>query len=79
MSLKTEILVFSGRKDDFLHFAEQFEARIHSLKVGKALSGDAPYLDYIKTVRNNSSQEQRRLAIEKRREELEDRKLCGTS
>ena len=74
MSSKLERLVFSGREDDFLYFAEQFEARMHSLKLGKVLSGEATYLDYVPAVRNNSSEEQRRQAIEKGREELEEKK-----
>ena len=74
MSSKLERLVFSGREDDFLYFAEQFEARMHSLKLGKVLSGEATYLDYVPTVRNNSSEEQRRQAIEKGRVELEEKK-----
>ena len=74
MSSKLERLVFSGREDNFLYFAEQFEARMHSLKLGKGLSGEATYLDYVPAVRNNSSEEQRRQAIEKGREELEEKK-----
>ena len=62
MSSKLERLIFSGCEDDFLYFAEQFEARMHSC-------GEATYLDYVPAVRNNSSEEQRRQAIEKRREE----------
>ena len=72
MSSKLERLVFSGREDDFLYFAEQFEARMHSLKLGKVLSAEATYLDYVPAVRNNSSEEQRRQAIEKGSEELEE-------
>ena len=51
---------------------------MHSLKLGKVLSGEATYLDYMQTVRNNSSEEQRRQAIEKGREELEEKNktLC---
>ena len=74
MSSKLERLVFSGGEDDFLYFAEQFEARMHSLKLGKVLSGGATYLDYVPAVRNNSSEEQRRQAIEKGMEELEEKK-----
>ena len=70
MSSKTERLVFSGREDDFLYFAQHFEARMHSLKNGKVLSGEAIYLNYVQTVRNNSSEEQRRQAG---REELEEK------
>ena len=54
MSSKSERLVFRGREDDFLYFAEQFEARMHFLKLGEVLSGEATYLDYMQTVRNNS-------------------------
>ena len=59
-------------------FAEQFEAGKHSLKLDKVLSRDATYLDYMQTVRNNSAGDQRRQAIEKGRQELEDKKktLC---
>ena len=74
MSSKTERLVFSGREDDFSYLAEQFEARMPSLKLGKVLRGEGTYLDYVQTVRNNSSEEQRRQAIEKGREELEEKK-----
>ena len=78
MSSKSERLVFSGREDDILYFAEQFEARMNSLKLGKVLSGEATYLDYKQTVRNNFSEEQRRQAIEKGSEQLEEKKrtLC---
>ena len=74
MSLKTKGLVFSGREDD-LYFAERFEARMHSLKLGKVLSWEATYLDYMQVVRNNSLEEQQ--AIEKGREELEEKKKLG--
>ena len=52
----------------------KFEARMHSLKLGKVPSGEANYLDCVAAVRNNSSEEQRRQAIEKGREELEEKK-----
>ena len=52
MSSKTERLAFSGRDDDFLYFTEQFEARMHSLKLGKVRSGEVTYLDYVEAVRN---------------------------
>ena len=74
MSSKTERLVFSGREDDFLYFAEQFEDRMQSLSFGKILSGEATYLDYVPAVKNNYSEEQRRQAIEKSREELKEKK-----
>ena len=41
MSSKAERLVFSGREIDLLYIAEQFEARMHSLKLGKVLIGEA--------------------------------------
>ena len=52
MSSKREKWVFSGHEGDF--WSEQFEARIYSLKLGKALSGDVTYLGYMQAVRNNS-------------------------
>ena len=51
MTSKTERLVFSGREDDFLYFAEQFEDRMQSLSFGKVLSGEATYLDYVPAVK----------------------------
>ena len=45
MSTKTEGLVFSGRENDFLYFAEHFDARKHSVKLGYVLNGEATYLD----------------------------------
>ena len=45
---------------------------MHSLKLGKFVSGEATYLDY--SLKNFSSEEQRRQAIEKGREELEEKK-----
>ena len=65
MSSKSETLVFSWREEDFLCFAEQFKARMHSLKLGKVLSREATYLDYMPNVRNNSAGEQHRQAIER--------------
>ena len=47
---------------------------MHSLKLGKVLSREATYLDYMQTVGNNSAGEQLRQAIEKGREELEEKK-----
>ena len=66
MSSKSEKLVFSRREVDFLYFAEQLEARIHSLKLGKVRKLDQ--------LGNNYSEEQRRQAIEKGWEELEEKK-----
>ena len=45
MSSKTDRLIFSGRKDDFLYLDEKFQARMHALKLGKVLFGKATYLD----------------------------------
>ena len=47
---------------------------MHSLKLGKVLSGEATCLDYVQTFRINSSEEQRSKTIEKGREELEEKK-----
>ena len=55
-------------------FADQFETRMHSLILGKVLSGEASYLDYVQAVRNNSSEVLGRLVIEKGWEELEEKK-----
>ena len=41
---------------------------MHSLKFGKILKGEATYLDYMRAARKNYPEEQRRQAIEKRRE-----------
>ena len=46
---------------------------MYTLKLGKFLSGEATYLDYVQAVRNSSSDVQRRQAIEKGREELEEK------
>ena len=51
MSSKSESIIFSGRDDDFVYFAEQFKALIHSLKFGKVLTADAKHRNYIPTVR----------------------------
>ena len=59
MSSKSERIIFWGREDDFVYFAEQFEARMHSLKLRKVLTGDANYEDYMPNVRNGASEEQR--------------------
>ena len=47
---------------------------MHSLNLGKFLSGEATYLGYVQAVRNNSSEEQRRQAIQKGQKELEEKK-----
>ena len=35
---KSERIVFSGKEEDFLYFAEQFEARIFHLKLNKVIN-----------------------------------------
>ena len=40
MQSKMQRVVFSGKDEDWDVFAEQFEARMHSLKLRKALLGD---------------------------------------
>ena len=47
---------------------------MHSLKLDEIPSGKTTRLDYMQAVRYNSSEEQRNQAIEKRREELEEKK-----
>ena len=74
MSSKSERMIFFGRKDDFVYFAEQFEVCMHSLKLGKVLTGDVTNEDYIPTVRNDASEQQRAQAVNKGREELEKKK-----
>ena len=59
MSSKSQQIIFSEREDDLVYFAETFEARMHSLKLGKVLTGDATYEDFMPTVRNGASEEQK--------------------
>ena len=65
MNSKSERIICSGREDDFVYFAEQFEARMHSLKLGKALTGDATHEVDMPSVRNDASEEQRSPAVNK--------------
>ena len=74
MGLKSEMIIFGARKDDFVYFAEHFEARMHFLKLGKVLSDEATHEDQLPTVRTGASEEQRRQAVNKGREEVEERK-----
>ena len=67
MSSKSERITFSGREDGFVCFAEQFEARVHSLKLGRATTGDATHEKYMPTVRNGASEEQRAQVVNKGR------------
>ena len=48
---KTVRLVFSRCEEDFLYFADQFEARMQPIKLGKVLGEDATYLDYMQAVK----------------------------
>ena len=64
-------MIFIALKDDFLYFAEQFEVCMQSLKFRKVLTGDATNEDYMPTVRNGASEEERAQAVNKGREELE--------
>ena len=50
MGSKSERIIFSGPEDDFVYFPEQFEARLHLLKLGKVLSGEATHEDCLPTV-----------------------------
>ena len=74
MSSKSERITFSGLRDDFVYFTEQFEARMHSLKLEKVSTGDATHEDYMPSLRSGASEEQRAQAVNKGREELEERK-----
>ena len=65
MSSKSEILIFSAREDNFVHFVEHFEAGLYSLKLGKMITGDATHEDYMPTVRNGASEEKRTQAVNK--------------
>ena len=47
---------------------------MHSLKLGKVLTGEAIHDDYMPSVRNGASEEQIAQAVNKGREELEKRK-----
>ena len=47
---------------------------MHSLNLRKVFTGDATYEDYMPSVRNGASEEQRAQAVNKGREELEERK-----
>ena len=65
MSSKTESVIFGESEDGFMYFAERFEARMQFSKLGKVRKGETTYQDYKQTVRNNSSEDHHRQAIEK--------------
>ena len=64
---KSERIVFSG-KEDFLYFAEQFEARIFHLKLNKVINREVDEKDFAPSVRNNATVEQREASLRKGRE-----------
>ena len=51
--------MFSGKEEDFLYFAEQFEARIFHLKLNKVINREVDEKDFAPSVRNNATVEQR--------------------
>ena len=61
--------MFSG-KEDFLYFAEQFEARIFHLKLTKVINREVDEKDFAPNVRNNAIVEQIESFVRKGREIL---------
>ena len=61
---KSERIVFSG-EEDFLYFAEQFEARIFHLKLNKVINREVDEKDFESSVRNNATVEQKDAFLEK--------------
>ena len=70
---KLERIVFSGKEEDFLYFAEQFEARILHLKLNKFINREVDEKDFAPIVRNNAIVEQREASLRKGREILEEK------
>ena len=66
---------FSGKEDDFLFFAEQFEARIFHLKLNKVINREVDEKDFARNVRNDATVEQREASLRKGRETLEEKEL----
>ena len=75
MSSMPKRIVYSGCENNFVYFAELFDARMHSMKLGKVLTGDAIHEGYMPTVRNGASEQQRTQTVNKRREKLEEKKM----
>ena len=72
---KSEKIVFSGKKEDFLYFAEQFEARIFHLKLNKVINREVDEKDFAPSVRNNATEEQREASLRKGIEILGEKEL----
>ena len=72
---KSERIVFSGKEEDFLYFAEQFEARIFHLKLNKVINREVDEKDFAPSVRNNATVKQRAASLRKGREILGEKEL----
>ena len=62
---KSERIVFSVDEEDFLYFAEQFEARIFHLKLNKVINREVDEKDFAPSVRNNAIVQQREASLGK--------------
>ena len=72
---KSERIVFSGKEEDFLYFAEQFEARIFHLKLNKVINREVDEKNFAPSVSNNATVEQREASLRKGREILGEKEL----
>ena len=72
---KSERIVFSGKEEDFLYFAEQFEARIFHLKLNKVINREVDEKNFAPSVRNNATVDQREASLRKGREILDEKEL----
>ena len=72
---KSESIVFSGKDEDFLYFAEQFEARIFHLELNKIINRELDEKDFAPLVRIDATVEQRVATLRKGREILEEKEL----
>ena len=63
MSSQSDRIFYSGRVNDLVYFEEPFEARMHSLKLGIVLTGDATHEDYMPTDKNGATKEQRTQSV----------------
>ena len=54
---KSGRILFSGKEEDFLYFAEQFEARIFHLEVSKVINRKLDEKYFAPSVRNNATVE----------------------
>ena len=72
---KSERIVFSGKEEDFLYFAEQFEARIFHLKLNKVINREVDEKNFAPSVRINATVEQREAFLRKGRGILGEKEL----